>query len=106
MNFSIIDEDLAFEIDDFETVEEQKSMTHENIPRKHLTGQNLTSKPYNKLNDLMAFLADAFNYKPGYSEITMMEEIQTEFQKNYVKTKVLSRQYQFSYTFGEEQCIK
>ena len=83
---------MAFEIDDFETVEEQKSIEHENIPRKYLTGQNLTAKPYSKLNDLMAFLADVFNYKPGYSERTMMEEIQTEFQKNHMKTKVLSRQ--------------
>ena len=45
LNISLIDEDLAFEIDDFEAVEEQKSITHEDIPRKNLTAQNLGAKP-------------------------------------------------------------
>ena len=35
LNISLIDEDLAFEIDDFEAVEEQTSRTHEDIPRKN-----------------------------------------------------------------------
>ena len=95
LNISLIDEDLAFEIDDFEAVEEQTSRTHEDIPRKN-PGKNLTAKPYSKLNDLMAFPTVSFNPKPGYLEKITMEEIQMEFQKNYLKTKVLSRQYQFS----------
>lgn len=77
---------MAFEIDGFEAVEERTSLPHENISRKNLTGQNLTTRPYSKLNDL----------KPGYLEKITMEEIQREFQKNYLKTKVLSLQYQFT----------
>ena len=74
LNFSFIDEDLAFEIDDFEDVKE-KTISREHIQLQNLKRQNLTN---------------------GYSERTMMEEIQTEFQKSYLKTKVLSRQYQFT----------
>ena len=39
LNFSIIDEDLGFEIDDFEAVEEQISIKHEDIPKKNIHGK-------------------------------------------------------------------
>ena len=89
LNFSLIDEDLAFEIDDFEDVKE-KQMSCEHIQLQNLKRQNLTAKSHSKIGGAN-----------GYSERTIMEEIQKEFQKSYLKTKVLSRQYQFTLQSSE-----